>query len=417
MHISSVSADGLIVPGSGGSAAAVAWSVLRAEDWPVPISAFPDDAALVGGAVRDALLNRLGPAPDLDLVVAEGAIALSKTLSKRFGGSPVVLDAERDIGRLVIRGWSVDLARREGQSLADDLKRRDYSINAMALPLAQRDQLVDPHGGLEHLQRRQLVALAERNLLDDPLRLLRGVRLGSELEFELDDTTTGWIQRHRERLSSVAGERVLAELEKLCQSPQGQQGLQRCLDWGLLAPCPALAPLAPLTAEQASSRGLSEQECQEALPLARMAAVLDGTGLQQLKSSRKLQQRVQRLRHWQQRLGAQNPAEHAQALKEAERLQLHRDLSSDLPALLLHWPAPAAKAWLRRWRDPEDRLFHPRAAINGDQLQQELGLKASPQLGSLLQFLMLEQAFGRLDGTAGALERARQWLERDTRRD
>ncbi len=395
----------------------MAWSVLRAEDWPVPISAFPDDAALVGGAVRDALLNRLGPAPDLDLVVAEGAIALSKTLSKRFGGSPVVLDAERDIGRLVIRGWSVDLARREGQSLADDLQRRDYSVNAMALPLAQRDQLVDPHGGLEHLQRRQLVALAERNLLDDPLRLLRGVRLGSELEFELDDTTTGWIQRHRERLSSVAGERVLAELEKLCQSPQGQQGLQRCLDWGLLAPCPALAPLAPLTAEQASSRGLSEQECQEALPLARMAAVLDGPGLQQLKSSRKLQQRVQRLRHWQQRLGAQNPAEHAEALEEAERLQLHRDLSSDLPALLLHWPAPAAKAWLRRWRDPEDRLFHPRAAINGDQLQQELGLKASPQLGSLLQFLMLEQAFGRLDGTAEALERARQWLERDTRRD
>jgi tRNA nucleotidyltransferase (CCA-adding enzyme) len=148
-----------------------------------------------------------------------------------------------------------------------------------------------------------------------------------------------------------------------------------------------------------------------------MAAVLDGPGLQELKSSRKLQQRVQRLRHWQQRLGAQNPAEHAEALKEAERLQLHRDLSSDLPALLLHWPAPAAKAWLRRWRDPEDRLFHPRAAINGDQLQQELGLKASPQLGSLLQFLMLEQAFGRLDGTAEALERARQWLERDTRRD
>ena len=395
----------------------MAWSVLRAEDWPVPLSAFPADAALVGGAVRDALLNRLGPAPDLDLVVADGAIALCKTLSKRFGGSPVVLDAERDIGRLVIRGWSVDLARREGQSLADDLQRRDYSVNAMALPLAQRDQLVDPHGGLEHLQRRQLVALAERNLLDDPLRLLRGVRLASELEFELDDTTTGWIQRHRDRLSSVAGERVLAELEKLCQSPQGQQGLQRCLDWGLLAPCPALAPLAPLTAEQASSRGLSEQECQEALPLARMAAVLDGPGLQQLKSSRKLQQRVQRLRHWQQRLGAQNPAEHAQALKEAERLQLHRDLSSDLPALLLHWPAPAAKAWLRRWRDPEDRLFHPRAAINGDQLQQELGLKASPQLGSLLQFLMLEQAFGRLDGTAEALERARQWLERDTRRD
>ena len=112
------------MPGSGGSAAAAAWGALRAEDWPLPLSAFPGDAALVGGAVRDALLNRLGPAPDLDLVVAEGAIGLCKALSKRYGGSPVVLDAERDIARLVIRGWSVDLARREGPSLEADLQRQ-----------------------------------------------------------------------------------------------------------------------------------------------------------------------------------------------------------------------------------------------------------------------------------------------------
>ena len=416
MHISSVSADGLIVPGSGGSAAAAAWGALRAEDWPLPLSAFPADAALVGGAVRDALLNRLSPTPDLDLVVAEDAIALCRTLSKRYGGSPVVLDAERDIGRLVIRGWSVDLARREGQSLVEDLQRRDYSINAMALPLAQRHELVDPHGGLGHLRDGQLVALTENNLLDDPLRLLRGIRLASELGFQLETTTAGWIQQHRHKLTGVAGERILAELEKLCQSPHGHQGLQRCLDWDLLAPWQESGkppvPLEPLTPQRAQALGFSADEWQVAGPLARMTAVLDGPGLLQLKSSRKLQQRVQRLRRWQQRLGPEAPGTRAESLSEAERLQLHRDLASDLPALLLHWPTEAANTWLRRWRDPEDRLFHPQPAINGDQLQRELGLKATPQLGSLLQFLMLEQAFGRLSGTNEALERARQWLER-----
>ena len=143
-----------------------------------------------------------------------------------------------------------------------------------------------------------------------------------------------------------------------------------------------------------------------------MAAILDGAGLQQLKSSRKLQQRVQRLRQWQQRLGHDAPESRADGLAEPERLKLHRELSGDLPALLLHWSPNAVQRWLERWRNPEDRLFHPQAPINGDQLQRELGLKASPQLGSLLQFLMLEQAFGRLHDTAEALEAARRWLKR-----
>ena len=404
------------MPGSGGSAAAAAWGALRAEDWPLPLSAFPGDAALVGGAVRDALLNRLGPAPDLDLVVAEGAIGLCKALSKRYGGSPVVLDAERDIARLVIRGWSVDLARREGPSLEADLQRRDYSINAMALPLAERDRLVDPHGGLGHLQSGQMVALAEANLLDDPLRLLRGLRLASELGFQLESQTAAWIQQHRQQLTGVAGERILAELEKLCRSPEGHRGLQRCLDWGLLAPWQhngsASAALEPLSRQRAEALGLRAEEWQDALPLARMAAILDGAGLQQLKSSRKLQQRVQRLRQWQQRLGHDAPESRADGLAEPERLKLHRELSGDLPALLLHWGPNAVQRWLERWRNPADRLFHPQAPINGDQLQRELGLKASPQLGSLLQFLMLEQAFGRLHDTAEALEAARRWLKR-----
>ena len=411
----------------------MAWHRLAAQRWPIPLEAFPPGTALVGGAVRDALLNRLGPTPDLDLVVPGDAIAVCRELRRSHGGSAVVLDAERSIARLVVQGWSLDLARQEGDDLSADLHRRDYTINAMALPLAEPRTLVDPLGGAAHLAAGELVAVAEANLLDDPLRLLRGLRLASELEFRLEPRTRAWILQHGPRIGSVAGERVLAELEKLAAAPAGHRGLADVLNSELLRPWQgagsneerrnALALLDRLSLEQSRQLQLSAEEAAAALPLARLAALLDGAALQALRSSRRLQQRVERLRHWQTRLGITDPIDRAAALPEAERLQLHRQLEEDLPALLLGWPEPEQEAaqataeravtadWLERWRNPRDPLFHPRAAIDGGSLQRELQLRPSPQLGALLDHLMLEQAFGRLHERGEVLQRARQWLD------
>ena len=393
-------------------AARLAWQRLAPSDWPVPLEAFPPGAALVGGAVRDALLNRLGPTPDLDLVLPGDAVALCRQLRRQYGGSAVVLDAERSIARLVLQGWTLDLARQEGDSLLADLQRRDYTINAMALPLAEPHQLLDPLGGEEHLARGELVAVAEANLLDDPLRLLRGVRLASELGFRLEARTEAWIHSHAASLAGVAGERVLAELEKLAAAPNGAAGLAAVWQADLLRPwlTPGSAPsnplqrLAGLGPERAAALGLTAAEAAEALPLARLAALLDGPALQMLRSSRQLQQRVERLRHWQ-----QQPS--AWTLAEPERLQLQRQLERDLPALLLSWPQQdAAAQWLTRWRDPHDPLFHPRPAIDGGRLQRELGLAPSPLLGQLLDHLMLERAFGRIHSPDEALQAAQTWL-------
>jgi len=432
MHMPGAAADRAIV--TPAEAAQLAWQRLQPEGWPLPRQAFPEGSALVGGAVRDALLNRLGPAPDLDLVVVGDAVALCHQLRRRHGGTSVVLDGERSIARLVIQGWSVDLARRDGASLEADLHRRDYTVNAMALPLAEPFQLVDPLNGLEHLGQGRLVAVAERNLLDDPLRLLRGLRLASELGFQLDAQTQLWIELHRQAMASVAGERVLAELEKLTAAPSGERELELCLRLGLLSPWRKAPPtqeeqtsatlLHHCTERSAIELGLSKDEQAQALPLARLAAVLDGPSLQQLRSSRKLQQRLCALRRWQQQLGATDPAAVAKALPEPERLQLHRDLDADLPALLLGWPEAIAQQWLKRWRQSDDPLFHPRPAIDGNSLQRELGIHASPALGKLLLHLMQEQAFGRLQGRSDALQIARDWLkssepcsERAPRRD
>jgi tRNA nucleotidyltransferase (CCA-adding enzyme) len=419
MHMPGAGADPAIVT----RAATLAWQRLEPQRWPLPPQAFPPGTALVGGAVRDALLNRLAPAPDLDVVLPDDAVAVCRQLRRRHGGSAVVLDAERSIARLVLDGWTIDLARQEGNSLQEDLQRRDYTVNAMALPLAAPDQLVDPLGGLEHLKRGDLVAVAEANLLDDPLRLLRGLRLACELNFQLETRTQGWIRRHHDALATVAGERVLAELEKLAAAPNGGEGLVQVLRTGLLRPWltangnpndlpdnPAL--LHTLSRAQAEALELTAAETETALPLARLAAVLDGSALQRLRSSRRLQQRVEQLRHWRQRLGpAATAAQVAAALPETDRLQLHRQLEDDLVALLLGWPQGSARPWLDRWRRHDDPLFHPRPAIDGRSLQEALQLRPSPQLGQLLEHLMLEQAFGRLSGREDGLRAACAWLQ------
>ena len=415
MHMPGAAADGAIVTPAG--VAELAWQRLEPERWPLPLDAFPSEAALVGGAVRDALLNRLASTPDLDLVVEGDAVALCRKLGRRHGGSSVVLDAERSMARLVIGGWSIDLARRDGASLEADLHRRDYTINAMALPLADHQQLVDPLGGLEHLQTQQLVAVAEANLLDDPLRLLRGLRLAAQLGFALEPSTERWIELHHGGIAGVAGERVLAELEKLAGAPRGEWWLARCLELGLLAPwrtsgwSQAEAHRLELSsAANAQRLALTAAERNTFLPLARLANSLDGRALEQLRSSRKLQKQVATLRRWLEHLEGADPAQQAEALSEAERLQLHRDLEDYLPALLLPWPAEQAQIWLERWRDHHDRLFHPRPAIDGRSLQQEMQIEASPLLGELLRYLMQEQAFGRVHSHHEALQQARQWL-------
>ena len=110
-------------------------------------------------------------------MVRSGAVALCRALARRLGGSAVILDAERDIARLVLQGWTIDLAAWAGDSLEADLRRRDYSINAIALPLQAEPRLVDPTGGTVALSQGQLKAISKANLRSDPLRLLRGLRL------------------------------------------------------------------------------------------------------------------------------------------------------------------------------------------------------------------------------------------------
>ena len=345
---------------------------LAPQRWPLPLDLLPEKTALVGGAVRDALLDRLKPQPDLDLVVPSDALDLTRTLAKRLGGSCVVLDQERDMARLVLGGWTVDIARQDGATLEADLGRRDYRLNAIALPLHRPEQLIDPTGGLMDIRQRRLTAVRESNLTDDPLRLLRGLRLMAEIPLSLDPITADWMKLHRQQLTRSCPGTDPGGTAKTGGGAAGRSALVQLSELELVQPWAAGQP--PPSSDDAIQ--LTADERDQALPLARLTALISDRGLEQLKASRVLRQRCQRLRRWQHQL-PQDPA----LLAEAQRLQLHLDLDRDLPALVLQLDPTLQSRWLQRWRDPEDPLFHPANPVDGTTLQRELNLAPGPGWG------------------------------------
>jgi len=387
------------------------WRQLAPEHWPVPVDALPPGTALVGGAIRDGLIGRRRDKPDLDLVVPDQAIALTRQLARRHGGACVVLDEQRDMARLVLGGWTLDLARRDGSELEADLWRRDFRLNAIALELGPTPRLLDPTGGMGDLLAGRLAAVREQNLVDDPLRLLRAVRLTADLPLTIEAETWTMLRRWRTLLPQAAPERIQAELQRLVEGPRAVQALDSLADLELLEPWQERpGPQAPMAttgpALDQAAKGLDPMEQNLALPLLRLTACLGDRGLQALRFSRRQQQRCARLRYWLEQLHRQSP----DTMEEEVRLRLHRELEEDLPALILQLPSQKQAAWLQRWRDRGDPLFHPRPPLDGRTLQQELALPQGPLLGQLLQHLCQERAFGRIQGAEEALTASRLWL-------
>jgi putative nucleotidyltransferase with HDIG domain len=194
---------------------------------------------LVGGAVRDALLGR-SPAVDLDVAVASGAIDTARRLANALGIAFVPLDAERGAARVVAPGHRVDLADFRAPTLDADLAARDFTVNALAVPVREllrkgHAPVRDPLGGLADLAARRLRLAGPDVLADDPLRTLRGVRLASHLGFRLTPATRVAIRRAAPAIASVSGERVRDEVLALLSAPRTARALRMADRLGVLA--------------------------------------------------------------------------------------------------------------------------------------------------------------------------------------
>jgi tRNA nucleotidyltransferase (CCA-adding enzyme) len=202
---------------------------------------------LVGGVVRDLLLERENF--DLDLVVEGDAIALARELAAARQGKLV---AHQRFGTAKLRwnGWSADLATARSETYAracalptvnpgnvkDDLLRRDFTINAMAVALnpGHYGQMLDRYGGMADLEKKLIRVLHDKSFTDDATRIWRAIRYEQRLDFRLEPETLALVKRDASYLKKVSGDRIRHELELILQEAYPEKALRRAGELGVL---------------------------------------------------------------------------------------------------------------------------------------------------------------------------------------
>lgn len=323
-----------------------------------------EDAWVVGGAVRDELLGRA--VIDLDIACRDPRAA-AVLYARRSGGAPFPLSERHGAWRVALEeGRTVDFTPLLG-TIEADLATRDFTINAIAVPLSGGDA-VDPFGGRADLAAMRLRHVSESVFDDDPLRLLRAVRFHDQFGFQIDDGTLALVRQKAGLVDRPSGERLLAELEQL--SPEGFETLDRL---GLLAPL---------------GGSLDSLQDDDSAPI-RLARVF-GPNLERYPISNDQRRLLRTV------LAAQPP-------EDGSARAIHRFRRSTEP-----WALEALEfvgaAKLReaveeaRRRDPAEPL------LRGD----ELGLPPGPEVGRLLERVEEERAAGTISTREDALDLVRR---------
>src|SRR5207245_9473454 len=195
-------------------------------------------AWLVGGAVRDRLLGRA--TPDMDVIVEGDSARAARAVARASAGAACfVLSEDFGAWRVIARdrSWQVDVEPLRADSLEADLALRDFTVNAIAEPIAG-GPLIDPLGGLADLDARRLRMAAPAAFSEDPVRVLRLVRVAVELGLQPDPATLTAARRAAAALSGSAGERIFMELRRVVAAARAVEGLELLAEVGATAAVP-----------------------------------------------------------------------------------------------------------------------------------------------------------------------------------
>jgi tRNA nucleotidyltransferase/poly(A) polymerase len=179
---------------------------------------------LVGGAVRDAFIGRSNF--DLDFVTGPEAMKVARQLADSLGAAYFPLDPERKVARIVLKKGDrygltgenpikVDVSAYQGNDLDSDLRGRDFTINAMAVAIHHPDKLVDPLRGAADLAARRLRACSSSSFFDDPIRIMRAVRLSVDLDLKIVPDTLRSMRESAKMLGRISAERIRDELFRI----------------------------------------------------------------------------------------------------------------------------------------------------------------------------------------------------------
>lgn len=450
--------------------ARLAWSdfvhdladMLRAQDLQTPVY-------LVGGAVRDAWLRK--PTDDIDIVVQSGAIPLARRVCDWLGADIYVMDRQRGVARVFVkegeRPLSLDFADQRGATLEDDLRDRDFTMNAMAADLlGDIGALIDPLAGERDLKAKILRRCSPTAIAADPIRGLRAVRLSAQFDLKIDPATAADIRLFAGEIRQTSAERIRDEFFKLLGLERAARGLRVLEHLGLLRLIvPGIAPadlpgcLAHVERLSALSTAISQRRTDNTaaafdlgmlvIQLDRFRASLQAQLDEEYGNGRKRSQLLA--------LSALlKDAEHAAAVAEllrlstgesrmldqvagcklgeqtwpAQRLEQHRFWhrlgESGIDVILLgaaqvlatQGSALDQQDWLRRveqitqlldgWFHQYDALVNPKPLLSGHEVKNLLGIQTGPQIGAALAALREAQVLGE----ASTPDEAREFVAR-----
>lgn len=396
---------------------------------PFSLDCLPPTACLVGGAVRDTLLDRVLDYLDLDFVLPEFAVEVAREIAHRHKAGFVVLDEQRRIARVIFKQGTVDFAQQEGDCLEKDLKRRDFTVNAIAYN-PHREELIDPLGGLADLEKHSLRMVSQTNLSDDPLRLLRAYRQAAQLNFSIDEATRASIRQLAPRLSQIAAERIQNELGYLLANPRGTCWLTSAWEDGLLK-----FWLKNVTAEKLQqvdkieySVSIFSEFCDrrtyslspETIETAKLANLVSfdpeeaELELINLKYPRAVVRSITTSLKYLpqlQRSGA--------SMTLREQYFFFLGVGDVFPTLALLALArgidkEAIAMLAQRYFEPSDATAHPKPIVKGNILLEHLGIPPSPIVGKLLTELQIAFIEGKIATVDEALQLARILLKSNT---
>ncbi len=381
----------------------------------------PPDCRAVGGYVRDRLLGRA--TVDLDLAVrgsVDDAEPNARRLAERFGARPHLLgNPPHRVWRIDTTALKIELWPTGRLGLEDDIRRRDFTVNALAWKLPD-GPLVDLVGGLDDLAAGRLRVVARVNLQDDPVRLLRGPRFLAQLPaFELDGDSRGWIAELAPRLADAPRERIGQELLTLLRGPAASRGLGGCLDLGLVRPS---APV-----EAAVDRRWLEQNAGAidvvnavsrttrtlgslSSDAARLGLLIRAWGcppallLAPYSWPKAGRDRAVRAARMLDRAVASVDA------GPADRRELAWQAGEAFPALVALGRAVQPDRagwgrWLRQWRRAPSDFTDPEPPLSGSEIAELAGVEPGPELGRLVEALLRARVRGEIRSRRGAARR------------
>ncbi|GAB1540119.1 CCA tRNA nucleotidyltransferase [Scytonema sp. NUACC21] len=413
-------------------------STLLPEHWPFSLELLPQPAYMVGGAVRDALLLRDAPQAftgkylDIDFVLPSNAVKVARKIATHYKAGFVLLDAERQIARVVFPHATADFAQQEGDSLETDLNRRDFTVNAIAYnPYTQ--EIIDPLQGCADIKKRLLRMISPANLKDDPLRLMRAYRQAAQLGFTIEPNTQDTIRSLASHITKVAAERVRAELGYMLLSSQGTPWIVSAWEDGLLGSFFKYATkdsVALLTEIDKAAARIAETWNQLGVELsqyirdtvkttwvgiAKLACLIKQepetaeTELMELTYSRaevKAVMTAVRLL----------PQLKTPQLSLREQYFLFQEAGLTFPAIAIlaiahGTPVGEIAPLITRYLNPDDLVAHPTSIVSGNDIMIALKIPASPLVGQLLTEIAVAQIEGKVSTAAEAIEFAASLLD------